>query len=775
MGKRNAIRFVMILFVVYQIWSLFIVFRYPNIGINLEKDPKGQWIIKSVDDSAIAFKMGVLIGDRIEKINGDKPETHPSVLRWHTIDQADEITISREENMMDIHVRVIPIIDKSDTIGFLAECFSLMLAAIIYKRVKNSPSALYLSAVFLDIAFIFMSLATSVRGDPFGKFLIICSMMLLPALFFHFFNVFLQEKGSYGFSNYFVKSYLAIISIPLLLQALTFFGFFLAPELFWFIRLSTLALSGLGFIGCLALLVRSYIRHRKEKSHLAMTVTTVFWALFCSVAPVILLSFAPRVLFGHEWFSSLFMSNFIFVFPLTFVYLLATRRLYDIDLISRRMYLTLAIAFLPSLLFTGLIKLLFLETATKERLALVFFILLCGTSFLLYALENLTTRLEPTLFPRKYRLQLALKKISRSLGTISSFQEMREIILKDIAQTLEVRGAAIVLKHSDESEMIAVGDVDRELAEKLIAEGQAENGVYTCLEITQQEDFTAYLIVSPKQSGTMLGLEEIHWLQLILTYLAVSLENVQLIRMLDSKIQNLSSLVPKEGDADNIRWFRKLMFSLQEKERVRIAMDIHDSTMQDLFFLKRRLQNIQGQHVLTTEGQSALDSAAEFIDMINAGLRQSCFELHPYLLRDMGLVEALNKLFHVEQAATEFKIDFTATGIQLIEEQSLEVKQHMFRMIQELLNNAKKYSHASKVQFSLQYHKGFIVLDYTDDGMGFEEARPVVREIGSSGRGLEQLKSRVLSLDGIYELRTAPGMGVRFSAQIPANEERNRA
>ncbi|MDF2937757.1 MAG: hypothetical protein K0Q90_3130 [Paenibacillaceae bacterium] len=332
-----------------------------------------------------------------------------------------------------------------------------------------------------------------------------------------------------------------------------------------------------------------------------------------------------------------------------------------------------------------------------------------------------------------------------------------------------------MLRSLGESEMITVGNVNQQLAERLIEENMPENALYACFEITRQEDFTAYLIVTDKLTGTILGLEEIHWLQLILTYLAVSLENVQLIRMLDNKIQTLSSLVPKEADADNTRWFRKLMFSLQEKERVRIAMDIHDSTMQDLFFLKRRLQTIQTQHMLTSEGQAALESASEFIDMINAGLRQSCFELHPYMLRDIGLVEALNKLFHVERTTAEFRIEFSVTGIQRIEEQGLEAKQHIFRMIQELLNNAKKYSHASEIRFILQYRKGLILLEYSDDGMGFEEKQQAGREIGSSGRGLEQLKSRVLSMEGSYELSTSPGKGVRFTAQIPVNAEQERA
>lgn len=766
MWKRRIMQAVVIFFLAYQIWSLFIVFRYPMIGINLEQDKSGHWIIKSFDSTSIGPKSGLGIGDRLESIDGSKPESHRSVYRWNTIDQADSIVFSHEGRTLDVQVRSMPFLCAYDTMGFLAEFFSLLLAAIIYKRVKNSPSAVYLSAVFLDIALIFLSLSTSVRGEPSGKVLITASMMLMPALLLRFFNAFLREKGSYGFPDGLVKGYLLVIAVPMIINGLVFWGNPQVVELYFFSRFATLTFTGLGLTSCLVLLIHSYIKHRKEESPLAFIVRTVFWSLFVSVAPVILLSFIPQILFGHEWVDSLPMACFIFIFPLAFVYLLATRRLYDIDLISRRMYFTTAIAFLPSLLFMGLIKLLFHETATGEELALVFFILLTGTSFILYSLENMTTKLEPALFPRKYRLQMALKKISRNLGMISSFQEMREIILKDIAQTLEVRGASILLRHLHETEMITVGVVDQKLAERMIAEEQQETGPYTCFEITRQEDYTAYLIVTEKCTGTILGLEEIHWLQLILTYLAVSLENVQLIRMLDNKIQTLSSLVPKEEDAENIRWFRKLIFSLQEKERVRIAMDIHDSTMQDLFFLKRRLQTIQSQHLLSPEGQSAMDGAAEFIDMINAGLRQSCFELHPYMLRDIGLVEAVNKLFHVERTTAEFRIEFSVTDIQLIEEQGLEIKQHIFRIIQELLNNAKKYSRASEIRFTLQYRKGFLHLDYSDDGMGFEEKQPAAREI-SSGRGLEQLKSRVLSLDGSCELSTSPGKGVRFNAKIP--------
>ncbi|MNP78103.1 hypothetical protein D3C76_1756480 [compost metagenome] len=79
------------------------------------------------------------------------------------------------------------------------------------------------------------------------------------------------------------------------------------------------------------------------------------------------------------------------------------------------------------------------------------------------------------------------------------------------------------------------------------------------------------------------------------------------------------------------------------------------------------------------------------------------------------------------------------------------------------------------VCISLQLHTETLKVEYADDGVGFEEKRPVVREIGSSGRGIEQMKSRVLSMNGSCELSTSPGKGVIFWARFPAVGQLSRA
>ncbi len=774
--KRTVFaRLILLFFMTYQIWALILMFRYPLTGINLHQNAAQEWTISSFEAYSIASKLDFRIGDVINEVNGIAPDRHESVRLFKSIDQADTIRASRGDIAVDINLRSISSISAYDIVALLAEISSLLIAGLLAGKVKHSPSSFYLSGIFLNIAAIFMSLTTSVRGDPSGKLLIGTFIMFLPVIFYKFLHEYLVEKGTSGFPYHWGKWYCLLLAIPVLIQLFYILGLTGSVQLYEWVSNMILGVSILGISGDFVLLFYFYRKYKKDNQHIAVLIRIVFCSLFLSVSPIMLLSFLPRFLFGHEWLNSLQMSWFIFLFPLTFVYLLATRRLYDIDLITRRILFTVVIAIIPSLIFTGTAKLLFGEAANVERLAMAFFIQLIGISFVLYILENLTTRLEPALFPRKYRLHLALKSISRSLGTISTFQEMREIILKDIVDTLEVTGAAIMLLEEGKEELIAVGVAEHEHILRLIQEKKQEDAGYVCFAITRQEEYTAYLAVSPKRSGTMLGHEEMHWLQLILTYLAVSLENVQLIRKLDNKIQTLSSVVPKEEEAGNLQWFRKLMFGLQEKERVRIAMDIHDSTMQDLFFLKRRLETVQDEHMLTAEGTKALGQAARYIDMINAGLRQSCFELHPYLLRDIGLVATLGKLLQMERAASDFRIDFSTTDIPPIEEVDMEVKQHVFRMVQELLNNAKKYSRASVVCISLQLHTGALKVEYADDGVGFEEKRPVVREIGSSGRGIEQMKSRVLSMNGSYGLSTSPGKGVTFWAQFPAGSQLSRA
>jgi two-component system, NarL family, sensor histidine kinase ComP len=294
--------------------------------------------------------------------------------------------------------------------------------------------------------------------------------------------------------------------------------------------------------------------------------------------------------------------------------------------------------------------------------------------------------------------------------------------------------------------------------------------LYTCIEINSHEDYTSYLIMTRKKTNTLLGKEELQWLNIMISYLAVSLENVHLIRKLTSRLQHLASHLPDEQAAQDIQWFRKLMFELQEEERRRIAADLHDTTMQDLFFLKRRFVSLLEKYAMSPEDKEHLHNIINFVELINTSLRESCFELNPYLLQEIGLIQTVQKLLDKERFDSSFKIEFTADRVAAIEHKDLITKRHIFRMVQELLNNAKKHSEASKVIFKMVMKDGFFLISYEDDGVGFAQKEDSLREIGASRMGLEQMRSRVLHLNGTMELNSSVNKGVQILIAIPLKE-----
>ena len=372
----------------------------------------------------------------------------------------------------------------------------------------------------------------------------------------------------------------------------------------------------------------------------------------------------------------------------------------------------------------------------KSKFMFIFVGSMILVSTVLYAAEYLTTRLEPFLFPRKFALQSALKKISRNLGTISSFRELKEIILVDIVSTLQVKGGAIVFQYKNDSEIICEGEIDTSEVQQLInSSSLLDHPLYTCMEMNSHEEYTSYLIMTRKKTNTLLAKEERQWLQLITSYLEVSLENVHLIRKLTARLQQLASELPHETAANDIQWFRKVMFELQEEERIRIANDLHDTTMQDLFFLKRRISSLADKSTMHQEDQVQLKSMNNFVDMINASLRQSCFELNPHLLKELGLIQTLKMYLEKESYTTPFELEFQAGHAAVIETKDLLTKRHIFRIVQELLNNAKKHSQASKVTFQIMEKDNYFCLIYEDDGVGFHDRDEVHLEIGASGMG----------------------------------------
>ncbi|WP_217559814.1 sensor histidine kinase [Paenibacillus sp. GbtcB18] len=459
------------------------------------------------------------------------------------------------------------------------------------------------------------------------------------------------------------------------------------------------------------------------------------------------------------------------IFPVVFGYLMMSKQLYDLEIILRRIYYTAFISTLPSGVLVIVNYFIFQKDASLKHLVISFLTTLIVLTFVTYSLEYFATRLEKIMFPRKYYLQQALKKIANDLGGITNFRELRDIILVDIVDTLQVLGGAIVIQYADGNlEIISEGSIDEKEVRRRVMGNDWFDSDYTRTFIKGHEEYISFLVMTKKKTNTFMNREETEWLSLIISYLSVSLENLYLIRKLNMKLLELASELPNQEGSEEYVWFRKTMFDLQEKERTRIATDLHDTTMQDIFFVQRKLKNLQKQ-MLNPDEHRQLKDILNHLELINMNLRQCCFELNPYLLKNIGLVRALQNLVDTESSLGDYEIQFVTEGkTTAMENLDYEAKRHIFRVIQELITNAKKHSQASRLFIRLVASGNEVSIHYEDDGIGFKPNSSSGKTVGRSGMGLEQMKGRVLHLNGQFTMESMTGKGVEVRIQIPIKE-----
>ncbi|KAA9352721.1 sensor histidine kinase [Larkinella humicola] len=200
-----------------------------------------------------------------------------------------------------------------------------------------------------------------------------------------------------------------------------------------------------------------------------------------------------------------------------------------------------------------------------------------------------------------------------------------------------------------------------------------------------------------------------------------------------------------------------VMTRTQETERKRFAEDLHDGLGANLSLLKLYLNMLGDSKVPVIE----LKQRSE--NLINDSLddlRRLIHDLSPRTLASIGLVNALHELARRVNATGKLEVAFQATGFTEKLEHSLEI--HLYRMVQELLQNALKHAQASHVSLTLSRTPDGIQLTYEDNGIGFDVAQATSRS-----NGLQNLRHRAQLLGGRYEVMSESGQGTQTHIEIP--------
>jgi PAS domain S-box-containing protein len=206
------------------------------------------------------------------------------------------------------------------------------------------------------------------------------------------------------------------------------------------------------------------------------------------------------------------------------------------------------------------------------------------------------------------------------------------------------------------------------------------------------------------------------------------------------------------------------LLTVQEEERRRIAVELHDELGQVLTAVKINLQSV-GRKLDAQFGSDLTDAVAS-VDEAMERVRDLALDLRPAVLDDLGLPTALRWYTHRFARDTGIEVHFSAEEAPRLE---AAVETACFRVAQEALTNVMRHAHARHVWVDLLAGTGGTGLKIRDDGVGFDVIAARERAVGGVSVGLLGMEERVSSLGGEFEVRSIHGKGTRLSVRFPSS------
>jgi signal transduction histidine kinase len=239
-------------------------------------------------------------------------------------------------------------------------------------------------------------------------------------------------------------------------------------------------------------------------------------------------------------------------------------------------------------------------------------------------------------------------------------------------------------------------------------------------------------------------------LSLMSKYVSIFYEYFQL---LEGRLKEM-----EQRQADGAPWLSKLFMQMVEKERKRLASDLHDEALQELLHIRRLLDR-------ASIGQAAPEDMEQLrlgLDNAEFMIRETCRELMPSFLSDQGVLHAISRLVEKTRLRADFQLEFYPLPLtaSLSDEQTTTI----YRVVQELINNAVKHSEASRVALEVGQQGGELLIQYTDDGKGMETGI----DFSSTNRfGLRGIAERIRMVGGEVWVQSALGQGVAVRCTLP--------
>lgn len=755
MWKFKVQFFILLLSIVVSWYCASLIKNYPETGISV-KYTSDQYVICDLSKYSWAGKRDFQIGDIIEQIDGEPPSKHFTVSSYHSIEQVKKITLNRNGEIKEFEIEYPPYSKQVFyhliiPIGFYIVCLLMALYILIFvPEMNRSTNDLLYFLISLGVSFI--SIIAVQRKDTLSFIVASISLVCVFTFFIRFMKLYFSNNQvkfltpkQLKISN-FMSIFLIILSI------------FVYTKYNEWANLFTITLSALLFLVTVYLLVSFYFKSGNSSYFKYLKIIII--SFLVSAIPFVCLYLIPNLFYGEEFISSETTGVFFLFFPICVFYLVISGKMFDFKFIIQRLpyYIVLSVGVN---MFCAVLGMVIFEDSNDHLLKWVKFriisIIVCIC--FLYIKDYIDLKLRKSLYHHQKNYQFSLHRFLHQAKNEYKLSNLIYSVRREILDILKIEETCCVEINKREHSIHVLESeyVPRKTVETLYNHQLDTYQVGSIIQLDSHFGFVLsisgekmIILVCNHKGKEDLNIDEMVWIETLCNYTDLLLECSNQIEDLLKQLQEVNDFEKPP------MWLARLMFKLSEKERTNLASDIHDGVLQDQIRLSRKFESYK-VHVQDEETKKILNEIEdELLDHIYT-IRETCNNLRPPFLYELGLKQALINLFkQINLKATFF---FYYDIPERIVAPSVEHEQAIYRIMQELLNNAMKHSKATNVTIRLFEKDENLYLTYVDNGIGIEwdEVNYSYNTLGLSG-----IVTRIQSLNGEMTVESKLNRGLQI-------------
>ena len=208
------------------------------------------------------------------------------------------------------------------------------------------------------------------------------------------------------------------------------------------------------------------------------------------------------------------------------------------------------------------------------------------------------------------------------------------------------------------------------------------------------------------------------------------------------------------------------LISAQKDERARLARALHDDITQRLALLSIEAGHKES-NLRDPAARELMRAMRSDLARLSEDIHALCYALHPAILEDLGLIEALKAECDRFRSVERIPLRFSAED--KIDEPARAVALSLYRIAQEALRNVARHASATAIEVSLRFTDNGLQLAVHDNGVGFDPCRKRRPSLGHAG-----MRQRLYLVGGELHIDSAPGRGTTILAWAPLNREARR-